>query len=173
MIYLGNSPVGVGIRPIGPFKKVEVHSLTITGRASPVDTLVNNVYTVQHELGETPDFIYIYPKTRYIPGPESNQRVVQFMLWIAAGSALTGTGFKPGFHSHLVKLYDNSTGSKYLQYTEDNRGTGTVINSLTSADFKIGGVAATNTGIFNGDYWVIVGKFADEYLQGEQTVFPT
>lgn len=157
---------------MGIFKKLEVHSLTISGTPNPHLRVQNISLTVNHGLKEVPDFVLLYPKQRIIPASENtDMRILQFAYWFGIGSKrITNELPYEQNMNGFIRLYTNTSNSKYEQggFGRD----GDIINSLTADTITIGGTSApANVGLVNGEYWVLIGKIADKYSQGEQVVF--
>lgn len=164
---VGSLVEGYGGGSFGIFSKLEVQELTVTGRTSPSTNISGNTYTVNHTLGVVPDFIFIYPKQRMIPAENSNDRIIQFLFYFDIGSHKDGSSYVASM-GRLVRLYTSESNSMYEQYEVNPHD---IINTITASSVTVGGVNIPNSGIFNGDYWVLIGKIADTYTQGEQVVY--
>jgi hypothetical protein len=167
MQMIGGADMGAGI-----FEKLEVCSLTVSGLTTSSDNLSNKSFTVNHNLGVVPDFVFLYPKQRKIPALQSGGttiRVLQYASYFDIGSNYVSndTKYIPTMDC-VVRLYTTSADRYYEQY--DNYNGSSIINTLTSQSVTIGGVNINNTGLFNGDYWVMIGKIASQYEQGGQVI---
>lgn len=153
---------------IGIFEKMEAKTLTLSGITNPDNAVIS--LSIPHGLGVVPDFVLVYPKQRYVPptsgGP--NVREFQYCIYMGIASHLDTNVYLPGT-SVLVRLYTNANNTMYEQ-TEFN-GARRFISNVTSQDIQIGGNGViANCGIHNGEYWLIIGKIADAYQQGEQVI---
>lgn len=124
-----------------------------------------NTETVTHNLGETPDFMLLYPKNRYYPAAQSNTRIMQFAIYINIGMKLT-SGQWADNTMQLMRLYENATGVKYQQYD-----TGNFFTNISSSSVTLGGVA--NGGVFPGDWILVAGTINSSYKQGQGSEYPT
>lgn len=152
----------------GFFKKVEIHSVTITGITQSNQVPASVVQTINHQLGEIPDFILLYPKTRFIPEYISTKTTytTNSVLYMGVGASANSGVFDNGY---------SSTAQNYIRGDNGTRGTTASIskwiNNITSTSIRLGGILLYNSGIINGDYWCIIGKINDTYVQGEQTIY--
>ena len=161
-------------KDIGIFKKLEVHSLTISGITNTSVFPVGLSFTVNHTLGDVPDFVILYPKQRVIPKDDGTEsRIIQFAWQFDIGSKLIKNNYVED-SGGAIRFYTNSSGAKYEQLapTSSSYDRVPLINNLTATSIQIGGPTSyQNFGIFNGEYWVLIGKIADAYQQGEQVVY--
>lgn len=160
-------------KDMGIFEKLEVKSFTASGLPSVNVNLVNYPFTISHSLGVVPDFVCFYPKQRVAPPSDSGgneYRIIQFAIHANIGGRLYSNAYTDNGFDLFTRLYTNGSNSKYYQWGEQNPENA-IINTLTSTSIQIGGKGATNTGLFNGDYWVMIGKIASKYQQGEQVIY--
>ena len=152
----------------GMFKKFEAHIATLSGITNPDYVTTANSVTITHGLGEVPDYVFVYPKQRWTPPNDTggvDVRVIQYAYYIGIGGRLVNGAYELGSYM-LTRLYTNQSNQKYEQFdTTKNFITGITANSVTLI-----GNSFFNCGIRNGDYWVMIGKIADKYLQGEQVI---
>lgn len=176
MMYLGDQAVGIAqsLKTMGIFKYLEVHSLTVSGLPGTGGINLNSYpFVVEHELGVIPDFVLLYPKQRIAAPPDSNGleiRVIQFAIHVNIGGRLQDNAYTANGFDLFLRQYTNGTNSKYFQWSEQNIENG-IINTLTEHSVQIGGKSVSNTGLMNGEYWVIVGKIANDYQQGNQIIY--
>lgn len=160
-------------KDVGIFKKLEVHSLTISGITNTSLLPKDLTFTVNHTLGEVPNFVLLYPKQRMIPVDDGTQcRIIQFAWHFDIGSKLINNNYVEDSEG-VVRLYTSANGSKYEQLSPPNQYYNEdLINNLTATSIRIGGLTQYyNLGFFDGEYWVLIGKIADAYQQGDQVVY--
>ena len=155
----------------GMFKKFEAHTATLSGITNPDFVTTESSVTITHGLGEIPDYVFVYPKQRWTPPNDtsgSNVRAIQCAYYIGIGGRLVNNAYELGSNI-LIRLYTNASNQKYEQF-ETTQKAGSFISGITANSVTLIGAGLSNCGIRNGDYWVMIGKIADKYLQGEQVI---
>lgn len=157
---------------LGIFKKLEVHEFEITGITTPDRIPPTSYFVINHNLGEIPDFIFIYPKDRMTPrnGAGAETRVMQFVQYMSIGSSRVSDGENYKINTCILeRLYTNIPGSKYQQIEFSPKLN--IFSSITAESVTfLGGTIKLNFGVRNGDYIALIGKIADTYEQGEQVI---